>query len=207
MKKYFIASAVIALGFSAAPVLASTTYTEDFNQPFPTWESGWFGQQTDAQNCYGVGQDRGNNPDGLWIASATSSGCNSAPVTVKFSAPFASLLSSFSMDVASYQSSTLTFFDASGSVLSSVSVTDTFGAYSDPGVYSHYSVTSLTGIGSFSFSGQATGNTSIDNLVAVADVAGAVPEPTTWAMMLAGFGMIGFATRRRQQFNTTVAFA
>nr|WP_277981555.1 PEPxxWA-CTERM sorting domain-containing protein [Sphingomonas phyllosphaerae] len=25
----------------------------------------------------------------------------------------------------------------------------------------------------------------------------AVPEPTTWAMMLLGFGVIGFVTRRR----------
>ena len=29
--------------------------------------------------------------------------------------------------------------------------------------------------------------------------AGAVPEPTTWAMMLLGFGAIGFATRRRKE--------
>lgn len=34
-----------------------------------------------------------------------------------------------------------------------------------------------------------------------------VPEPATWAMMLAGFGMIGFATRRRQSMKTTVRFA
>jgi hypothetical protein len=26
-----------------------------------------------------------------------------------------------------------------------------------------------------------------------------VPEPSTWAMMLLGFGAIGFATRRRRQ--------
>lgn len=35
----------------------------------------------------------------------------------------------------------------------------------------------------------------------------AVPEPTTWAMMLAGFGMIGFAARRRGNVKTTVRFA
>ncbi|PZO86692.1 MAG: hypothetical protein DI623_16060, partial [Sphingomonas sanxanigenens] len=32
----------------------------------------------------------------------------------------------------------------------------------------------------------------------------AVPEPTTWAMLIAGFGMVGGAMRRRR---TTVAFA
>lgn len=207
MKKTLIAASVLALGFSSAPVLAATTYTENFNQPFPTWESGWFGQQTNAQNCYGVGADRGNNPDGLWIASATSTGCGTAPVTVKFNAPFASSLTSFSLDVASYVSSTLAFYDASGNLISSTAVFDTFGAMSTPGVYAHYSVSSLTGIGGFSFSGNATGNTSIDNLVAIAGVAGAVPEPATWAMMLAGFGMVGFAARRRASVKTTVTFA
>jgi hypothetical protein len=28
--------------------------------------------------------------------------------------------------------------------------------------------------------------------------AAAVPEPQTWMMLLAGFGMVGFAVRRRQ---------
>lgn len=38
-------------------------------------------------------------------------------------------------------------------------------------------------------------------------VAGAVPEPATWAMMLMGFGGIGFALRRRSTVRTTVAYA
>ncbi len=35
----------------------------------------------------------------------------------------------------------------------------------------------------------------------------AVPEAATWAMMLTGFGVIGFAARRRQSVKTTVSFA
>jgi len=35
----------------------------------------------------------------------------------------------------------------------------------------------------------------------------AVPEIATWGMMLAGFGMIGFAARRRQLVKTFVSFA
>ena len=35
-------------------------------------------------------------------------------------------------------------------------------------------------------------------------VSGAVPEPATWAMMIAGFGLVGGAMRRR---STNVAFA
>lgn len=34
-----------------------------------------------------------------------------------------------------------------------------------------------------------------------------VPEPATWAMMLAGFGFIGFAMRRKQQAHPKVRFA
>jgi hypothetical protein len=35
----------------------------------------------------------------------------------------------------------------------------------------------------------------------------AVPEPTTWAMMVAGFGIIGFAARKRSAAKTSVTFA
>ena len=35
----------------------------------------------------------------------------------------------------------------------------------------------------------------------------AVPEPTTWAMMIGGFGMVGFGLRRRSSVKTTVAYA
>lgn len=34
-----------------------------------------------------------------------------------------------------------------------------------------------------------------------------VPEPATWAMMLAGFGLVGFAMRRQRQSHPKVRFA
>lgn len=36
---------------------------------------------------------------------------------------------------------------------------------------------------------------------------GAVPEPATWAMMIIGFGAVGFAMRRRQKVTTRTQFA
>ena len=35
----------------------------------------------------------------------------------------------------------------------------------------------------------------------------AVPEPASWALMVAGFGAIGFAVRRRQKVSTSIRFA
>jgi PEP-CTERM motif len=36
---------------------------------------------------------------------------------------------------------------------------------------------------------------------------GAVPEPSTWAMMILGFGLIGFAMRKRSNVRTKVSYA
>ena len=38
-------------------------------------------------------------------------------------------------------------------------------------------------------------------------IAGAAPEPATWAMMILGFGMVGGAMRRRPQVRATIRFA
>jgi hypothetical protein len=59
-------------------------------------------------------------------------------------------------------------------------------------------------VGQYSFNGQ--GNEDVYSL-AITDVAGAVPEPATWAMMLVGFGGVGFAMRRRSKVRTTVSYA
>lgn len=40
-----------------------------------------------------------------------------------------------------------------------------------------------------------------------ASTVSAVPETATWAMMLAGFGAVGFAMRRRQKVATRVSYA
>lgn len=195
----------VVLALVCASSSNAAVLTEKFEAPFPAWESDWFGANSTARNCYGAGEGRGNNPDGLWIASDNSGRCNGEPFTVSFSAPFAASLTSFFMDVAAYAPTTLTIFDKSGATLFNTNVTLTAGAGTDPGNYVRYGTTSNNGIGGFSFSGPANGNTSIDNLEAITSGTGSVPEPAAWAMMIGGFGLIGAAARRR--VRVTVRFA
>ena len=49
--------------------------------------------------------------------------------------------------------------------------------------------------------------TSSQSAFEIDALASAVPEPATWAMMMAGFGLIGGAARRRRRVNTNVRFA
>jgi hypothetical protein len=62
------------------------------------------------------------------------------------------------------------------------------------GNYNYYNFRSL-GTGIHGLDGSSTGNVLLGNLVVTA----AVPEPSTWAMMLLGFGAIGFAARRNRK--------
>lgn len=46
-----------------------------------------------------------------------------------------------------------------------------------------------------------------DNFTTAAGLAGGVPEPATWAMMIVGFGLVGGAVRRRNRVVTRVSLA
>jgi hypothetical protein len=131
-----------------------------------------------------------------------------APVEVSFAPEFGARLVSFQLDVAGFAPTTLQAFDMSNNLIFSENVALTYGAFAMPGVYSNYLIESDTGISRFTFSGGAAGNTSIDNLVAVTrDVefarlavaqVPAIPEPETYALMLAGLAGIGVMRRRRR---------
>jgi hypothetical protein len=53
------------------------------------------------------------------------------------------------------------------------------------------------------------GGSRLTNLVVdtveLVRIAGAVPEPATWAMLIAGFGMVGFSVRRRRAMASVSA--
>jgi hypothetical protein len=194
MKLFKKLSLVAALlGASIAP-LSAITYTEAFEDTFPTWESGWLGTNSNLQNYYGVGGGRGNNPDGLWIQDGLNLS-NSTVIT--FGSAFGQSLTSLSFDIATWVDLNVEIFDSAGVTLGSWSMVPNYGGYTDPGTYQNFSATSTTGIGGFRFIGSSIeGNTSIDNVVASTS-SESVPDTASTALMLV-FGVVGIASFRRR---------
>ena len=191
--------AFIVILLAIALPVAAGTLTEDFNAPFPAWESGWLGVNSNLVNYYVadgyLDTYRGNNPDGLWVADSTT--YHGGNVIISFLPSFAATLTSLSIDIAGYANLQFEIFDATGQVLLSARLTLTSGAERDPGVYAHYSTTSATGIGGFEFlGGTVEGSTSIDNVV-VNQGGTAVPEPAAWGLISAGLlALAGIGKRR-----------
>jgi hypothetical protein len=182
-------SAVVALPTAHAlaelPPAPTVTLTETFDAPFPAWESGWFGQNSNARNYYCYGETSCTESYGtyLWISDPT--GPSGAPVTVVFNTAFGASLLSLQMDLRAYSASNLIVYDSAGAVL-----------YDQPSQQSQYvthAITSTNGISRFELTGEAAGNTQLDNLVAVSSV----PEPGAWALLLLGAG--GLLLRKRLQ--------
>lgn len=89
-----------------------------------------------------------------------------------------------------------------------------------PAISTSYTIAGNEGFGNYSLfftAGSAgtlqfyVGTNSADNIGPLADSvkltidAAAVPEPAAWAMMLAGFGLVGAAMRRREKVAVTFA--
>jgi hypothetical protein len=187
MKNRFFLATVMACFFFVTNAQAAS-YTEDFEAPFPAWESGWLATNSNLTNYYGVGGNRGNNPDGLWIGVTD----------IIFNGAFGAGISSLSFDVASWGNGTVNFYDISDVLISSNPYIYNKGALTDPGTYQNISVNSANGISHFQFvtdSYSILGNTSIDNVNINIT---AVPEPETYLMMLMGLGLMGFVVCSRK---------
>lgn len=175
----------------------AATYTEDFEDSFPNWESRWLGQYSNLQNVYGVGAGRGNNPDGLWIADGLSNGAISE---ISFDTAFGTSLTSFSIDVNAVAGGTFQAFDMSNSLIYSVQMTGNSSYGSTEATYQTIFFQSLNGISKFVMDGAyIEGNTSIDNITAVTGVS-AVPVPA--AAFLFAPALLGFMGLRRKAKST-----
>lgn len=70
-----------------------------------------------------------------------------------------------------------------------------------------YNPTLFTNLTSLQFSSRDVYAGDIDNVNLIAGATNAVPEPSTWALMLLGFGAIGFGMRRRAKPERSIRFA
>lgn len=80
-----------------------------------------------------------------------------------------------------------------------------------PGTDEFYSIRNLSvaaGQYALSLGGSGASNLNASYSGTLNFSAAAVPEPATWALMMAGFGMVGFAMRRRKsKVATSVSYA
>jgi len=195
MKIVHCALAALALACAASPASATYTLTESFDEPFAGWEDRWFGQMTNARNLNLYdSSDRGANLTGLSITDGNIE--DGRALNFTFNADIAPLITNFAFDLLGYNAQTMTIFDAAGATLITVDMLGVSGPPYDfaDSSYTRYSINSATGIGGFTLSPFGSeGNYSIDDVSITA-----VPEPAAWAMMIAGFGLVGMAMRRRR---------
>ena len=102
--------------------------------------------------------------------------------------------------------------NASGSLLGTIALAPqhTTNCAGDPsGTFCNWTNAGVTFAGiasSIDFGGTASA-TGFDDITFGSDVAGAVPEPSTWAMLLLGFGAVGGALRIGRKKRLTASFA
>lgn len=78
-----------------------------------------------------------------------------------------------------------------------------FTQFAGPNLFSLVNSAPVFNVGTFALTSIVSGSSSLR----ISAVTAAVPEPASWAMMLVGFGSIGYAMRRRAKVRTTVRFA
>ncbi|MBB6124316.1 PEPxxWA-CTERM sorting domain-containing protein [Sphingobium subterraneum] len=76
-----------------------------------------------------------------------------------------------------------------------------FTQFAGPDLLTIVNTKPVFNFGTFNLTSIVSGSSTITISAATA----AIPEPATWAMMLAGFGAIGFAMRRKQAVRVTFA--
>lgn len=191
--------------FAGTTSAATITYTENFNDDFPAWESNWLGVNSNLHNYYELhpifrdNSLRGDNLDGLWLADENFA---DTEAHIRFNDDFGRSIINFSIDITTWDTN-LFFkaYDMDNNLIHSVWISSFEGAYDYPGNYQTISFDSTNGLRGFSIvGGVAEGNTSIDNVIAViAQKTTAVSESSSLLLMM--FGALALVAGRRRQIR------
>ncbi len=201
--KKLLSAAAVAL-FAATPVLAASSFVVDFEQ---NWDYGTPVDQTYASagvsftNMLGLS----NDADFTYYAGAPSM-LGVAMAQLDFD-----LNTTAFMNVAGGVANQLSFFYASPSdVMGAVKAYSGLNGTGD--LLGTFNLVANTTGGydawssaTFSFSGTARSFdlTGSANMVGFDNITAAVPEPETYAMLLAGLGVLGAMARRKKQQSAT----
>jgi opacity protein-like surface antigen len=184
MKKlYAIAASALALAATTAPASAAQ-YLFSFTPSSPI-----FGPQVSGNGIFTT------SDTAMIVGGQTAFSILSVSGTVNGSAINASFGNGFSAGgtYGNYFTTGPGFLDGSGTRFFNAAGLDVrFFQQSSNGLYR------VNTFGQFGSSNFVTASSSLVQ---------AVPEPSTWLMMIAGFGLIGFAMRRRTKTRMVVSFA
>ena len=212
----FIASAVALLAgspaFAAAVIGDLSSSGFSYGSLTATGFVNYTAYPSGASNCLSLGacyngSDKyaiiaaSGNPGELLIHPGPGAGGNSA---VQYTAPSSGLFSLSSiLTSADIGQKNVGFFTIINNFLTANTVGSISGGASQA-VDGTFALQAGDSVGIFVNNGD--GNYSNDSTHASGTIS-AVPEPATWAMLLLGFGMIGFAMRKRSNVRTTVSYA
>ncbi len=106
----------------------------------------------------------------------------------------------------SFNGSRLSYDPTLGDLLMDVSITNVVNDDALYGVFYNADYNGSDTLRAFANRDGAYSGTT-GGLVTTFSLAGGVPEPATWALMILGFGAVGGAMRRRQAVTAKVRFA
>lgn len=187
MKRLLIAGAVATtLSLASTPATASSTMTfnslpADFSAYSTFTEDGITIASGNSNHFHTVGDGGGGTAAGFYQSDGF-------PQTVTFSGGVFTLTS---IDFLSFFNGIDALLTSSSGSIETINTTGTFNFGSGFSNISFFTISSQEGGSDNSF--------VLDNIT----IAGAVPEPATWAMMLIGFGAVGAAMRRRKRTELT----
>ena len=206
MKKFVLTAALAASALLAAPATAQTVTNGSLESPVVSPGNINYGQAAPGVTLNGGATIERNGgafgyaaaPDGLQIGTLQNGG------TISFGVNDLSIGQSYVVNFLTaqrpgYAVATINL-DFGGMSLGSITPTSTAFAAATP-----FRFTALTGMGTLTFTG--AGAPGVDVNAGIDAITVSVPEPATWAMMLLGFGMVGFGLRRSARRTTRVAFA